>query len=349
MRFPKIVLAYALIVILCCACGNSSVQDTYREEESHGEGLVVGGDKTLIINPVTSTTEAQSSTAKVDNNGIVSENVFSGNVINSGIVCEYEDWVYYCSREYANQMFRMNIAGTKQKIGDIKGAININVSKDWVIYQSGGIYIYETDKNESRLLVDGNCRNVIAFGDRVYYLKRENDIYRVCSIEMSGENEKVLSEDIASYMNIAGGKIYYISGDDEGHIHKMNPDGSNNEMVSSFGGVEEMVVANGQIYYVSSSGDGYRLWSMDIDGTNDHKIYDKECHNINIYDHVLYFRDEGKGMLCSISDDGSDFQELVEAQCMSINVTKRWIYFFDTTDMNYYRVRKDGTGLGLVK
>lgn len=347
MKFSKLVLFSVCIVILCCACDKKSVSSTVYEEESHGEGLVVGADKTFLTTVATKELESSTESIYVDSSEV--ENAFSGNIINSGIVCEYEGWVFYCSKEYGNQMFRANLSGTKQKIGTIKGAININVSKDWVIYQAGSIYLYDINQDEIRLLVDGTCRNVIAYKDRVYYLKHENDIYRICSIGIDGKDEKVLAEDIASYLNIDGDKIYYIAGDDEGHIHKMDLDGQNNEVLSSFSGVEEMIVQDGQIYYVSNEASGYRLWGMDINGKNEHKIYDKECHNINVYEKVLYFRDEAKGMLCSISDDGSDFQELLETQCMSINLTKRWIYFFDAKDMCYYRVRKDGTGLGLVK
>lgn len=350
MKLPELLSIILISAMVCCGCKKAEpVAVTADAQIDHGEGVVVGADKTFLNNTLQAQTEAQSDIQEPAIEDTQKSLSLIGNILNSGIVCERDGWIYYSKKDDANRLYRIDQNGNREPVGTVTGAINLNVFSEGIVYRSGGIYMYDLQTDAAAQVVEGNCRNVFFNGQIIFYLKKTGDFYKMYSANLDGSGEKLLSENVASFMNVVDDSIYYIAGDDEGHIHRMNLDGSGDAVISSFGGVEELVVSDSIIYYISSSGSGYHLWRISVEGKDDREIYAKECHNINVSDHVIYFRESDRQMLCSIKDDGTAFQELAQGQCISINLTEEWIYFFNADDMNYYRVRKDGTDLCLVE
>lgn len=350
MRFKIFVGIFILTMCMCVGCGKSAAETTMEEASvMHGEGQVVGADKDFLIKTQTEQTESESEKEEEVQDDVLKSGSRMGNILNSGIVCEKDEWTYFGKKNNANRLYRRNDYGEIQQVGEIAGAINLNVLSDRIIYQSGGIWEYSFETNSARQIVEGSCRNVIVEDEKIFYLKEDGEIYKIYSADLDGGNETNLSPNVASFLNVVEDRIYYIAGGDEGRIHQMKLDGSDDRTISSFGGVEELLVDNGIAYYVSSSASGYELWSITVGGENDHKIYGNECHNINVWDHTIYFRNQTDMQLCSIRDDGTGLESIVDGQCISINLTRDWIYYFNVDDMNYYRIRKDGTDAGLVE
>lgn len=350
MKLLRLGIIFTTVIGMCCGCGREVINLTTEENPiAHGEGQVVGADKAFLSNVSSTQPETEKSEQKTVQEPVIEVGARMGNILNSGIVCERGEWIYFGKKEDANRLYRRNEIGVEQPVGEVSGAINLNVLSDRIIYQSGGIWEYSPDTDTARLLVEGSCRNVVVYGEKLFYLKKDGEIYKICSANMDGSDETILSPNIASFMNVVDERIYYIAGDDEGRIHQMNLDGTNDNTISSFGTVEEIVVEEDIIYYVSGSASGYQLWCITTDGKDDHKIYGSECHNINVQDDIIYFRNQKDGQLCSIRDDGTDLRNLTECQCTSINLTRDWVYYFNVDDMNYYRIRKDGTGNSLVE
>lgn len=348
MRKLFLIVLFCLLVSIMAGCKGSSPVSVSENNVNSGEGVVIGADRSFIIenmeeDDTVNEEMLMSMDIEADTYG-----VSSGNIINGGIACENDGWIYYYNKNDGKKLFRINEAGEKEPVGNIAGAIDINILNDRIIYQSGGIWQYDMLTGENIQLVNGSCRNIIVYGESIYYIKSENDVWAIHSIQQDGSNDTALTESISSYMNLYDGRIYYINGTDEGRIHSMNLDGSDDERVASFTGVEEIIVDEGVIYYVSRSSSGSELWKINIDGTGDGKIYGKGCSSINVSEGRIYFMDTDAEALCVINDSGSGYKILDEGKCSNINITSEWIYYFKTDEINYYRIRKDGTGVSAV-
>lgn len=337
MKKDFLSVVFVLTMLSCAACAKNDTAMPAAGSIDRGAGQVIGVQKTESAD-LADKQDPQDD--KTEDTGHVFEN--AGNIMNSGIVCERGEWIYYINKNENSRLYRTSTDGVTETVGNIYGAIDLNVLEDCVIYQSSGICRYDFADGAVTKIVEGTCRNVMVYGDRIYYLKMDSDTYKIYSAGLEGSGETQLCGSISSYLNISGDQLYYIDGTDEGHIHRMNPDGTNNVQLSSFGSVEEMVLSDGVIYYISSSASGCRLWKMNIDGTGDTRIYDGECHSINVSDDTIYFRDQQTQSLCSVNTDGTGYCVYVERACSDINLTDEWIYYFDIDEMNYYRVRRDG-------
>lgn len=338
----------ALLAAAVCMAGCDSRNAAVGEiDESSGEGMVIGADASLfpdgtaVQDGMTEVLDEETTEAPtVDTTPAAT----GGNIVNSGIVCEHGDFVYYFNKNDANSLWRIGKDGQRQRIEGIRGAIDINVLADCIIYQSKGICRYDMETGEIVRLSDKPCRNVLVWKDYIYYLKQDNDIYKPFRMLLDGSGEQELLQDVCSYLNVYEDRLYYVNGTDDGRIHCMGLDGSDDQRITSFGGVEEMVVSDGMIYYVSSSGSGNQLWKVSVDGTGDSRICEKKCRSINVYEDTIYFSNLGETALCAIKTDGSGYMVLEEVDCSNVNVTSEWVYYFMSEQMTYYRIRKDGTG-----
>ncbi len=343
------ILIYAGIIMALCttACTGTKSGSVSSSNENQGKGTVISND----IGVFSSQAQQKEATA-VDISMQSEENTYTvrnGNVVNGGIVFEAGDKIYYYNKTMSNRLYCRDAQENVSPVGDISGAMDINVTGDGIIYQTGQIMYYNNETQTASVIVDGTCRNVIVSGDRLYYLKLNNDIYNIFSNSLAGDDEKCLSKEIASYMNIYDGRIYYINGNDEGRIHHISTDGTDDRQFAGFTSVEEMVVEDGVIYYVTASSQGNQLWKIGVDGSGDTKLSSKSCRSINVMDGKVYFSDRENNELAVIGTDGEGYTVLDEATCSNINLTDEWIYYFKNENMNYCRIRKVGTELSQVE
>lgn len=62
------------------------------------------------------------------------------------------------------------------------------------------------------------------YKDRIYYLGMENEEYSIRSMELNGNDEKVIVETDAVFMNLYDGKLYYVDGADRSKIYFLDLD-----------------------------------------------------------------------------------------------------------------------------
>lgn len=316
------------------------VKETTKEIETKGITEITG---TLDISgtSVADSTEVTSN-AKVGNT--------AGNLINTGIVCESSDKIYYYNRVEDKKLYVMNKDGSdKKSVFDIVGATELNVNGEYLYYLSNGMYRVNIKSGENQRLVSENCRNLVVCDDVIYYIKVEGDNNRIYSCSLDGSNDVKLSDNMASSLNVSGGYIYYINGSDANRVYKMALDGSNDEEVSNMKNVQELLIGNGYIYMVSSSKDGNKLYRMARTMHEGDCIISDTVSNINMYNGGLFYYNASKDALCFSAANGSDEKELCSGKFNAVNVIANWVYFFDTEDKNFYRIGKDGNNYEKVE
>lgn len=274
----------------------------------------------------------------------------AGNLINSGIVCEYEDKIYYYNKSDNKKLYVMNKDGSDSKaFGDIQGAMELNINGGYIYYQSGGIYKASVNDGVSSVLVESNCRNMVVTDNYIFYILSENEVSRIHRMNLDGTNDMTLSENIAGFLNVYGEYVYYINGSDSGKIYRMNLDGSEEMELSEDKGVLELLVEDNYIYYVSASSDGSKIYQMSKDGTDSNEISSCSCSNINVNSGSLYYFNATDKALAYRSGDLSEEKILYSGDLNAVNVISDWVYFFNTDDYLYYRISKDGNNIAIVE
>lgn len=338
----KLTFMFSLCVAGLCmsACGKDKAADANTQVTSNA-GVEISGTLNISGASVSDDSDAAAN-AKVGNT--------AGNLINTGVVCETADRIYYYNRSDANKLYVMNKDGSdKEAVYNIVGATELNVYGDYLYYLSGGIYRVNLKNGQTDRLISENCRNLILCDDLIYYIKSEGDADCIYRCNPDGSDDTKLSANMASSLNVSGEYIYYINGSDSNKVYRMELDGSDDAELCDMKNVQELLVGSGYIYMVSSSSDGSRLYRMARTMHEAECIISDGVSNINMYNGSLYYYNADKNALCYSSANGDDEKELCSGNFNAVNVISSWIYFFDTEDKNFYRVGKDGSNYEIVE
>ncbi len=275
----------------------------------------------------------------------------AGNLVNSGIVCESGNKIYYYNKSDNKKLYVMNKDGSgKTPIGNVQGAMELNLMGDFMYYQAGGIYRVNVKDGSVETLVASDCHNMVVTDSAVFYTKTDNGVNKIFRMNHDGSDEMALSENIASGLNVYEDKIYYINGTDSGKIYSMNLDGSDDNVFFVAKNVQELLVDNGWVYYVSNSNLGNHIFCISVEGGEESvEIISDSCSNINMYAGYLYYYNASDDTLCYSAGDGSNETVLYSGNLNAVNVIADWVYFFNTDDFQYYRITKDGNNIEVVE
>lgn len=319
--------------------------ETQTESESTEEVTTVGMEEisgSFSISGTSVVTDNGDNTLKYGNT--------AGNLINSGIVCESNGKIYYYNKSDNKYLYVMNKDGSDKKaLGTIQGAMELNVSGDYIYYQAGGIYRAKLKDGTVETLVESDCGSMIVSNGVIYYIKADGDASKIHSMNVDGSDAKILSDNIASGLNVNEGFIYYINNSDSGKIHKMKLDGSEDQEVTDRRNIQELLVDGSYIYYISSSSDGNHIYRISKSGGEEEKISGDSCSNINVNDGQLFYYNASDDALCYSGPDGSNETVLYNGKLNAVNVIDEWVYFFNTDDFQYYRITKDGNNIEVVE
>lgn len=270
-----------------------------------------------------------------------------GNLNNSGIVCETTKKIFYMNQSDEKKLYVMNRDGSEATaLGKISGAISLNVMGDYIYYYSNGICRAKIKDGSVEVLNPDNCRNVVVTDNAIFYIKVEGDNSHIYTMGLDGSNPTLLSENLASGLNVSQDKIYYLNNSDSGKIYWMNLDGSDNVEFFDAQNVKELLVENKLIYYVNKNNIICRIRKENKEFK---EISTDPCSNINVNSNYLYYYNTKKNAICVSELNGLNEREIMSGNVNAINIISRWIYFFNMDDHQYYRIEKDGSNLQVVQ
>ncbi len=243
----------------------------------------------------------------------------SGNLLNGGLFCEYDDLIYFANPYDQNRLYTM-----KSDLTDVKKLFDDRVS----YLNCAGKYLFYTRRND-QLENDGDALLSLS----------TTGLFR---LNKSGRSPYKLYGDPTQTACLYGNNVYYQHYDEkEGlKLYSARIDGTSDvEVVDE--AVSPCVVYDDRIYYTGWDSEHY-IHSIGIDGTGDRIIYQGNCANLSRQGNYLYFMDMGQDYsLCRIALDGSSVETLVRQRLASYNATE------DGAAV-YYQV-DDGSNNGLYK
>ena len=103
-------------------------------------------------------------------------------------------------------------------------------------------------------------------------------------------------------------------------------------------------VRDDKVYYADGK-DDFRLYTMDIDGSNDRPMTDISTYYVSLWGDHIYFSDPKNDYhLCRMPINGGDYEVISDNNCQYLNVDENYVYFTNFSQGGtIYRCGHDGS------
>lgn len=252
----------------------------------------------------------------------------AGNIINVGLFAEDDSYIYYDDISSDHKLYRKNKnSANKVKLSDDE-ANNINVYNGFIYYTNetdgGKIYKMKIDgTGKTKLSDDSRSSNVSVVDGSIYYTNKNGGIYK---LKIDGSERVKVTYDVAQFINVVDGFIYYRNGSDNGAIYKISINGDHMTKLSDDNAT--MIVVSGNfIYYTKLNSEG--IFKMDLSGNNLNEIYSQSAP-LNVDGDYVYFLLNG-GDIYRMGLAGENVTKLSEGTSVGyVSVLNGSIYFADS-------------------
>lgn len=268
----------------------------------------------------------------------------TGNLQNSGSLCEKNGWIYYMGRDtYCQEaLYKQKIDGSERTKLNNDRPEYINVIGDWIYYtnayDSNKIYKCKTDGSDKDVLHDGTCSLMTVVDDNIYYINQKDK--KIYSVKTDGSNDHCL---IPSGNNLkvdsfcVYGRWIYLC--DDTAIYKLNiQTGESVKLITSsdvdssfskYGDFDSVIVEKDKLYFISE----HHIYRSSLDGKKIMQISNIKCNSMIISDGWIYYfnKDNSDNSVYKCKIDGSQNNLLDSISHhdlrQSIQLTDSNIYF----------------------
>lgn len=283
----------------------------------------------------------------------------SGNILNNGLFCEYENKIYFSNFKDDGSLYSMDSNCSNYKKISSDAATHINVAGKYIIYsrrnntktnKSGdflsfnNIGIYRMDKhgkNVTHLSTNPNGVSVLA-GNYVYFQNySKKDGLQFYKVKIDGSDEKRLNTEETVPNAVFHNVLYYVGADNDHSIHTMdlNTDSCN---VLVEGNYNNLVINNDYLYYIDLA-QKYAIGRMELDGSNPKILVNKRCftYNLSPNGRYLYYQTEDKkndkkNGLYRLDLENNSEVLIKTGNFHNINTTSNYVFFSDMKDTSWF-------------
>lgn len=266
----------------------------------------------------------------------------SGNIINSGIVCESDGYIYFTDGE---GLYKRSTEGAPYiKICDDK-ALYINVSNNSIFYSNCSdnrcIYSINTDGTDRRKITEDSADFITVSDGWIYYTN--SDDLKLYRINTDGTEKISISDDKSSFLNIYGNWLYYITEGEQNKAYRINLETMVKEELP-VNNVSSIDVSDGYIYYISAD-DNFCLYKIELNLMDKPlKLTNYGVKYINVSGDWIYFADNKNGAIHRMKTDGRSDMELNTDNSSCINIAGGFIYYYNFNSWpEIYSMKVDGS------
>lgn len=286
----------------------------------------------------------------------------AGNIYNGGLFCEKDGKIYFSNDMADGSLYVMNsdFTGLK-KLSDDK-AVYINADENYLYYvranntrENNGIgFLMFYNTGVFRIRKNGSDLKLFTGDPGAYLTLKGNNIFfqryqvgvglYLYSYKIDGEEERLLIEDAVIPATINGTSLYYAGYSGNHNINSLDLQSytTRTAFVGSFG---YPVYTDKYIYYMDPS-DDYKIYRMNLDGSQPTLLVDKRCSTYNITNsgYYLYYQvdDTQNNGIYRLNLKTMEEKRLSSGDYKQIHITKNYVFFKDFENINTYMVEADG-------
>lgn len=275
----------------------------------------------------------------------------SGNIANSGMIAENDEYVFISSLSGNGEgIFRKSKKdGTIKKICEDR-AIYLNFYNGRLYYvnfnDSSFIYKIDDDGDNREKAGDISGCEYLSFTEKGVFFEFADDdsgniIYNPYKASYNMNDLVRLNDDDIEGLIYNDGYLYYSNWSDGGKIYKMKTDGTEKVMLNdTYSGF--LNVYDGWVYYTNDS-DDYKIYKMKTDGSENSVVCSDICSYFNCYGGYIYYTnnsDENK--IYKIGIDGKGKTKISDSQGSLLFIADNKLFYLNVNDGNLYSMDFDG-------
>ena len=254
-----------------------------------------------------------------NSNGVNYRGNTAANIINGSCVAIQGRYVYYSEYTDTGYIYRMNIdTGESELILEqTTFARHLNVQGDFLYfttYNSSDDYrtIYRCSAepgSDDVVALRANASLPYVVGDYIYFRDTSDNSLR--RMDLNGGSEEIVVATNCFFINPLAGSVYATDIDGTGIFYIDSYTLTPTKIADN--DVYQMIVCGQYIYYTSNSDDGYRIYRMNSDGSNQEMICDMAATSLNWDGEDIYFIGKDDSCLYRVSMEGGDAVKMADS------------------------------------
>lgn len=289
----------------------------------------------------------------------------SGNLLNGGLFCEYEDKIYFSNPADEGRLYVMKDDLSEPERLSNDTAADINVAGKYIIYgrhnenqvqsadnvfsqRNTGMYRINKSGNNMKSLYDAAASTINLSGNTVYYQRNTDSGFSVYQINIDRSGEDLLIEEPIFPYAMDNGFLYYSGVTGNHNINRMNLSTKETDTFAE-GNFAFVTIANGQLYFLDLKND-HALSCMNLQNKQITTILTEPVSTYNVSEngaYVYYELDNGtdNGIYRMNLKTGKTTY-LLPGNYQHINLTSNYVFFEDSDgDTTYVTSHNSNTPL----
>lgn len=286
----------------------------------------------------------------------------TGNIYNGGFFCEQDGKIFFSNDYDAGSLYVMSSFCTNSKKLSSDTPAFINVDENYIYYvrandtkennksgfqafKNNGIYRINQNGTNLKNITGAPSTYLTLKGNQLFFQKYNIDTnFNLFRYQIDGTGERNLVEDAVIPFAISDKELLFTGSSDDPKIYVLNLQ-SYTIHTKYKGSYLYPTVVDDYIYYINIE-DNYKIYRMNLDGSNPTKLVNKRCSTYNITNtgKFLYYQvDNGKSNgIYRMNLTTLDSVSLQKGDYKQINVTEQYVFFKDYDNTNTYVVQSEG-------
>lgn len=268
----------------------------------------------------------------------------TGNLNNSGMVCESNGILYFANAYDYNSLYSYNPDNGKcKKLSD--GPVKcINVDSHYIYFVRDisdsnatfgistatfrGLYRMDINGKHKICLHSGAIGNAQLINNKIFFQNYSNDYgYRLYSIEINGKNEKEVLQEPVNPTGYYDNALVFCNAKENHNVVKMNPETEQKETVYE-GNCYFPIIQNDFLYFMDVE-NNYSLARVNLKTNEKTTLTTERLDTYNLYEDTIFYQvsDKDRPCLKRMKTDGSNIELVYNGIFNNINITKNYTYF----------------------
>lgn len=223
-------------------------------------------------------------------------------------------------------------------IGNINQEGHVGVHKDtlYIVNTKGQLVSMNRQLGNQKIIINDVVSYINIVGDTIYYTNKD---HHICSSDLNGQNQKVILNKEAYYMTVKDQNIYYQLDKDNESIYVYDLSTHQNQKLNNRRSYNLNIVGE-KIYYTSNDG----VYSIGVDGKGDEKLVSGEPSQLIYQNEKLYFTAESAQVQC-YDLKTKQITNVIEGVSLLANMTEDYLFYYSREGINRYDLKTKETRL----
>lgn len=223
-------------------------------------------------------------------------------------------------------------------IGNMNQEGHVGIYKDtlYIVNNKGQLVSMNRQLGNQKVIIDDVVTYMNIVDETIYYTNKD---HHICTSDLNGQNQKVILNKEAYYMTVKDQKIYYQLDEDNESIYVYDLVHHKNQKLNNRRSYNFNIIGD-KIYYTSVDG----IYSIGVDGKGDEKLVGGEPSQLIYQNEKLYFTVESAQVQC-FDLKTKQMTNVIDGVSMLANMTEDYLFYYTREGIHRYDFKTKETRL----